>query len=164
MFVPVGGGYAPRMDGEARVSELADAVEIANLKARYVDAADGGWTGERAHKGEVIAELFVADGVWDAGEMGQGVGHEGIRRYFAGAVEDFPLVFHHTSSPRIQVEGDEARGRWHVMVPMIDKGVSKLLIGIYDDHFVRTREGWRFQRLHFTPAGLVDLPAGWQVF
>jgi len=152
------------MAREDRLSELADVAEIANLKARYVDAADGGWTGERAHEGERVAELFVPDGVWDAGEMGQGVGHEGIRAYFAGAVEDFPLVFHHTSSPRIEVEGDEARGRWHVMVPMIDKGVSKLLIGIYDDQFVRTPEGWRFRRLHFTPAGLVELPAGLEVF
>ena len=152
------------MTEEGRASQLEDVAAIANLKARYVDAADGGWTGERAHKGEVIAELFVADGVWDAGEMGQGVGHEGIRQFFAGAVEDFPLVFHHTSSPRIHVEGDEAHGRWHVMVPTIDKGVSKLLIGIYDDPFVRPPEGWRFQRLSFTPAGLVDLPAGWQVF
>ena len=152
------------MAGEDRLSELADVAEIANLKARYVDAADGGWTGERAHEGERVAELFVPNGVWDAGEMGQGVGHEGIRAYFAGAVEDFPLVFHHTSSPRIDVEGDEARGRWHVMVPMIDKGVSKLLIGIYDDQFVRTPKGWRFRRLHFTPAGLVELPAGLEVF
>ena len=152
------------MAREDRLSELADVAEIANLKARYVDAADGGWTGERAHEGERVAELFVPDGVWDAGEMGQGVGHEGIRAYFAGAVEDFPMVFHHTSSPRIEVEGDEARGRWHVMVPMIDKGVSKLLIGNNDDQFVRTSQGWRFRKLHFTPAGLVDLPAGWQVF
>ena len=152
------------MQEATRVSELEDVAEIANLKARYVDAADGGWTGERAHKGDVIASLFVAEGVWDADDMGQGVGHEGIRAYFAGAVEDFPMVFHHTSSPRIQVEGDEAKGRWHVMVPMIDKGVSKILIGIYDDEFVRTPDGWRFKRLHFAPAGLADLPEGWQVF
>ena len=57
----------------------------------------------------------------------------------------------------------DANGRWHVLVPMIDKGVSKVLIGIYDDEFVRTPDGWRFQRLRFTPAGIVDLPAGWQV-
>jgi len=136
---------------------------IADLKARYVDAADGGWTGEPAHDGDAIASLFVEDGVWDAGEMGQGVGHAGIRAYFAGAVDDFPMVFHHTSSARIHVDGDEASGRWHVMVPLIDKGVSKLMVGIYDDRFVRTAEGWRFQSLNFTPASIVDLPAGWTV-
>ena len=151
------------METTQHPSALEDRAEIANLKARYVDAADGGWTGESAHQGEMIASLFVSDGVWDGGEMGRATGHAEIRSYFAGAVEDFPLVFHHTSSPRIHVEGDTGRGRWHVLVPMIDKGVSKVLIGIYDDEFVRTPDGWRFQRLRFTPAGIVDLPAGWQV-
>jgi hypothetical protein len=150
------------MTSETRLQRLEDRHAIANLKARYVDAADGGWTGESAHDGDTIASLFVEEGVWDAGEMGRGVGHAGIRAYFAAA-EDFPLVFHHTSSARIHVEGDEASGRWHVMVPLIDGGVSKLLIGIYDDRFVRTPEGWKFRELRFTPAATIDLPAGWQV-
>lgn len=151
------------MTSEGRGAEALDRNAISDLKARYVDAADGGWTGEPAHDGETIASLFVEDGVWDAGEMGQGVGRDGIRAYFEGAVEDFPLVFHHASSARIDVQGDEASGRWHVMVPMVEKGVSKLLVGIYDDRFVRTPEGWRFKVLHFTPAAIMDLPGDWQV-
>ena len=82
------------MTSEDRLQLQEDRHAIADLKARYVDAADGGWTGEPAHDGDTIASLFVEDGVWAAGEMGQGVGHAGIRAYFAGAVEDFPLVFH----------------------------------------------------------------------
>ena len=151
------------MTAEERLQLQEDRHAIANLKACYVDAADGGWTGEPAHDGDTIASLFVEDGVWDAGEMGQGVGHAGIRAYFAGAVEDFPLVFHHASSARIHLEGDEASGRWHVMVPMIDKGVSKLLLGIYDDRFVRTPKGWKFKELRFTPASIIDLPAVWKL-
>ncbi len=149
------------MTSEERLQLQEDRHAIADLKARYVDAADGGWTGEPAHDGDTIASLFVEEGIWDAGEMGQGVGHAGIRAYFAAAVEDFPLVFHHASSARIHVEGDQASGRWHVMVPMIDKGVSKLLVGIYDDLFVRTPKGWKFKELRFTPASIIDLPAAW---
>jgi len=152
------------MTSEQRNQEQVDRHAIADLKARYVDAADGGWTGEPAHDGETIASLFVEDGVWEAGELGQGRGHAGIRAYFAGAVEDFPLVFHHASSARIDVRGDEASGRWHVMVPMIDKGVSKLLVGVYDDRFLRTSDGWRFEQLRFTPSAIIDLPGDWQVF
>jgi hypothetical protein len=148
---------------DERWTRQEDRHAIADLKARYLDAADGGWTGEPAHDGDTIASLFIEDGVWDGGAMGQGVGHEGIRAYFNGAVEDFPLVFHHASSARIEVEGDRATGRWHVMVPMIDHGVSKLLIGIYDDRFLRTEEGWKFERLRFTPCSIVDLPGDWQV-
>jgi len=149
------------MTSETQIQQ--DRHAIADLKSRYVDAADGGWTGEPAHDGDTIASLFVEKGIWSAGSMGEGVGHDGIRAYFAGAIEDFPLVFHHTSSARIEVEGDEARGRWHVMVPMIEKGVSKLLIGIYDDRFVRTPEGWKFTEIRFTPASIIDLPGGWTV-
>jgi hypothetical protein len=151
------------MTSEDRIRRQEDRHAIANLKARYIDAADGGWTGEPAHDGDTIASLFVEDGVWDAGDMGRGVGHAGIRAFFAGAIDDFPLVFHHTSSSRVEVEGDEATGRWHVMVPMIDKGVSKLLIGIYDDQFQRTPAGWKFRSLRFTPASIIDLPNAWQV-
>ncbi len=151
------------MTSEERIQLQEDRNAIGDLKARYVDAADGGWTGEPAHDGDTIASLFVEDGVWDAGVMGRGVGHDGIRAYFASSVEDFPLVFHHTSSARIHVEADEASGRWHVMVPMIDRGISKLLAGVYDDRFVRTPKGWKFVELRFTPASIIDLPTGWQV-
>jgi hypothetical protein len=30
----------------------------------------------------------------------------------------------------VRVQGDEASGRWHVMVAMVDAGVSKLLVGL----------------------------------
>ena len=53
------------METTQHPSALEDRAEIANLKARYVDAADGGWTGESAHQGEVIASLFVADAAAD---------------------------------------------------------------------------------------------------
>jgi len=135
---------------------------IANLKAAYIDAADGGWTGEPPHDGEAIAQLFVQDGCWDAGEIGKAEGREEIRSFFEKAIEAFPMVFHHTSSPRIEVEGDAARGQWHVMVPMIDRDQPKLLIGIYEDDFVRTEGGWRFKRLSFTRSATLDLPNGWR--
>ena len=50
------------------------------------------------------------------GLTGLFAGHEGIHDYFARAGEDTPLVFHHTGSPDIQIDGDRAHGTWHVMV------------------------------------------------
>ena len=141
----------------------SDYQAIANLKAAYISAADGGWTGEPPHDGEGIAQLFVEGGCWEAGDMGTAQGHDEIRSFFANAIEAFPMVFHHASSPHIEVEGDEARGQWHVMVPMIEGNQSKLLIGIYQDDFVRTETGWRFKRLSFSRSATIDLPKGWQV-
>ena len=51
------------MTSEDRLQLQEDRHAIADLKARYVDAADGGWTGEPAHDGDTIASLFVEDGV-----------------------------------------------------------------------------------------------------
>jgi hypothetical protein len=51
-----------------------------------------------------------------------------------------------------------------VIVPLIQSGISRVLVGIYNDDFVRTPDGWRFQRLHFTPATMIDLPTDWKPF
>jgi hypothetical protein len=64
----------------------------------------------------------------------------------------------------VRVQGDEASGRWHVMVAMVDAGVSKLLVGLYDDRLVRTANGWRFKELRFIPASIIELPTGWKIF
>jgi len=50
------------------------------------------------------------------------------------------------------------------MVAMVDAGVSKLLVGLYDDRLVRAAKGWRFKELRFIPASIVELPAGWKIF
>ena len=73
-------------------------------------------------------------------------------------------MFHHTRSPEIRVDGDRAHGSWHVVVPMIQSGTSRVLVGIYRDDFVRTPEGWKFERLHFTPTAMIELPAHWKPF
>ena len=152
------------MSEQARLQELEDIQAITRLKARYVHAADGGWTDKPPHDAEGVASLFVPDGVWDGGRFGRGEGHDGIRAYFQGAIETTPMVFHHTSSPDIQVDGDTATGSWHVVVPMIQAGVSSVLVGIYHDEFVRTAEGWKFKRLRFQPANMIDLPSSWKPF
>ncbi len=152
------------MSDAARLKQLEDIQAIASLKGRYVEAADGGWTGKPPHDADGVCALFVPDGVWEAGELGGGNGHEGIHAYFSGAGEDTPMVFHHTGSPEIHVDGDRAHGSWHVIVPLIQSGVSRVLVGIYNDDFVRTPDGWRFQRLHFTPAAMIDLPTDWKPF
>ena len=124
------------MSEQARLQELEDIQAITRLKARYVHAADGGWTDKPPHDAEGVASLFVPDGVWDGGRFGRGEGHDGIRAYFQGAIETTPMVFHHTSSPDIQVDGDTATGSWHVVVPMIQAGVSSVLVmGGCGDYF-----------------------------
>jgi hypothetical protein len=152
------------MSDADRLKHFEDVQQIINLKARYVEAADGGWTGKPPHDADGVRDLFVPDGVWNAGDFGGGQGHEGIHAYFAAAGEDTPMVFHQTGSPEVHIDGDRARGSWHVMVPMVQTGISRMLVGIYNDTFVRTPKGWKIERLEFTPCAMIDLPGEWKLF
>ena len=135
------------MSDARSLQELLDVQEITRLKARYVHAADGGWTGKPPHDAEGVASLFVPDGVWDGGAFGRGEGHEGIRAYFAGAIDHTPMVFHHTSSPDIRVDGDRATHRCYLHAQHtrygVEGGENYVIGGRYEDDLVRTADGWR---------------------
>ena len=136
-----------------------DLQEISNLKARYADAVDGGWGDERPHDPDAVIALFVRDGIWDGGAFGGGEGHDGIREYMATGAALMPFVLHHMSAPRIEVDGDRARGRWHAILATIEGDTSKLWVGIYDDRFVRTPDGWRFSHSSSVSSSVRPRPA-----
>ena len=146
------------------MSEQEDVIAIERLKARYADAVDGGWTGTRAHDPDAVVALFVPNGVWDSGDYGGGVGHDGIRSFMAGGEAIMPFAFHHITNPRIEVDGDRATGRWHALLAVTVESGAQLQVGIYDDVFVRTPGGWRFERLGFTLAATTPLPEAWTLF
>jgi hypothetical protein len=150
-------------DVELAGATYEDVVAIQNLKARYVDAVDGGWGEVVPHDPEAVVELFVVDGIWDSGVHGGGIGHDGIRAFMATGEAIMPFAYHHLSSPRIQVDGDTAAGRWHGMISMLVEGKAQLQLGVYDDEFVRTPDGWRFKRLQYTVAATTLLPHGWNI-
>ena len=143
---------------------LEDVFEIEKLKARYADAVDGGWTSTKAHDPDAVVALFVPEGVWDSGDYGGGEGHDGIRAFMAGGEAIMPFAFHHITNPRIDVAGDRATGRWHALLAVTVESDAQLQAGIYDDVFVRTNEGWRFERLGFTLAATTPLPEAWTLF
>jgi len=147
------------------MSSLSDDVhEIEKLKARYADAVDGGWTGARPHDADAVLALFVEDGAWDGGAFGGGEGHDGIRKYMLTGDAIMPFAFHHITNPRIEIDGDVARARWHALLAVETQGQAQLHVGIYDDEMVRTDQGWKFKRLGFTLAASTDLPADWKRF
>jgi uncharacterized protein (TIGR02246 family) len=150
------------MSIEQRLQALEDVQAIAELKAAYCNAADGGWD-RPTHDGAKVAALFTEDGVWDAGGTGVGRGRDGIRELF-DKFKAAPLAFHRISNPIIKVTGDTATGEWHVLVPITFTEERSVFIGgIYNDQFVRTRDGWRFKLLKFTRAFTSENPQGWKI-
>lgn len=148
---------------ESIVRELRDIEEIKKLKARYIDACDGGWGGRIAHDPETIPELFTRDCVWDGGVYGNRQGREALRDYYRQNKEgDRSSVFHLLTSPVIEVSGNGARGEWHLTILLkMNDGSSMLICGTFDDEYHRTEEGWRIHRSRFTRALTGQYPDAW---
>jgi hypothetical protein len=134
-------------DLEARVRWLADLEEIKMLKYSYCHFNDGGWPEQPlSHQGPA-ADLFVEDGVWDGSPVARAEGREEIRKLFA-AFAAVPMAYHTVTNPMIEIAGDAARGRWH----LVGAGIgltedSSIGIGGYDDEYVRTAQGWRIKSM-----------------
>ena len=95
----------------ARLRRLEDEREIVRLKARYARACDAGYDAD------AIAGLFVAEGVWDGGELfGKAEGVESIRAHFVGAARRIPWALHFTLNPLIDLaaDGETATGSWYL--------------------------------------------------
>ena len=122
---------------------LVDIEQIKQLKARYAAACDDDY------QADLLAEMFTDDAIWDGGFMGYAEGREGIRAFFANASNLVGFAVHGVSNPLIDVDGDQATGRWYLHQPMTMKGGESAywFCAQYEDAYVRTSEGWKFQHV-----------------
>jgi ketosteroid isomerase-like protein len=142
-----------------RTRRLEDIEEIKQLKALYCKYCDGGWAGP-THDYDRIAALFTEDAVTE-GTAGRTEGRENIRRLYK-SYQATPFAFHRVTNPIIQVTGNRATGNWHVLVALTRPDSQAVWVaGIYDEEYARTRDGWRIQRLKFTPAFITPYEQGW---
>ncbi len=139
-------------DSTQQLQWLVDIEQIKQLKARYAAACDDDYAPDR------IAELFTEDAIWDGGMMGYAEGREGIRKFFANASDIVGFAVHGVSNPLIEITGDTATGSWYLLQPMVLNGseASYWYCARYQDAYVRTSTGWKFQRVEiearaFTP-------------
>jgi len=145
---------------EQRLRAIEDVQEITRLKGRYTMLADSG--PDRPHSGREISELFIEDGIWHIVPTGSAkVGRAAIKEHFDN-VQLFPFSYHLLGNPIIEVDGDTARGQWHVVVAFTHSEAGKMWVaGYYDDEFVRTADGWRFRSLVCTAAAAAPYGASW---
>ncbi len=139
---------------EQKIQELLDIEEIKRLKARYCLGCDGIPSPDINHNRQVdyelVASLFTEDARLEG--VGRCQGREQIREYYKG-IQRLPMAIHCVATPLIEVNGDIATGKWHGIIPLItaEEKVAAWLVGIYEDDFVRTAQGWKIQKLGFTP-------------
>jgi SnoaL-like domain len=130
---------------EARVRELEDRDELAQLVASYGPAVDSG-------AAVAAAGLWSEDGVFDVVPYFELVGHEGI----AGMVNDGghqSLIHngcgHVLTAPKVVVDGDEARGWNYAFNIRWDGAADRFWIARLSANeweFRRDRDGWRVVR------------------
>jgi hypothetical protein len=143
-------------DLEAMVRKLLDIEEIKQLKARYAAACDDDYAPDE------LAALFTEDAIWDGGFMGYAKGRETIRRFFVNASRAVGFAVHGIGNPIIEVDGDRATGRWYLFQPMAMRGGDQAFwyCARYEDEYVRTVEGWKFQSVKLTPRAFSPYEAG----
>lgn len=150
-----------QMPIEKRLQVMEDIQAIARLKATYCDAVDCGYS-HPSPDGDKVVSLFVPEGVWDGGSFGRAEGHKEIRELFK-SLEVISLSFHRISNPLIEVNENEAIGKWHLLSPGIVAGDSMWIGGVYNDEFVRTPQGWKFTKLSLTIVFTGKNDQGWDV-
>jgi SnoaL-like domain len=160
---------ADQVAGLHRRVDAAEAVlEIHALKARYGDLVD-----QRFSHGELVdpetlqavtvaaADLFTADGVWDGGP---GLGRRVGRAAIAARLAEPTLTFsrHLFVRPRIDVDGDRARGRWDLLSPCRrPDGSSWWMCGFEDDDYARVDGVWLHRTMTLTTVFMAQADPGW---
>ena len=129
---------------------MNDALEIANLKARYCAAGDSA-PHDREGSAAGLRACFVPDATSDYGFI-QFEEPEALIAFMGKAVGGgSEWMIHMLGSPNIEVTGDEATGNWTIAVHSKTRaGETMLIVGRYADRFRRTAEGWRISHIGFT--------------
>jgi len=153
---------------EARVRALEDVEAIRRLKALYAELVDARYAdGAVRDRAEVekladrIAALFTEDAVWDGGgALGVCRGRAAIRERMAAPTLHFS--WHYFVKPRIEVEGDTARGRWDILAPCTTREDRPIwMAGVEDDGYARVDGCWLHTAMKLTVVFMAPHDRGW---
>jgi hypothetical protein len=153
---------------EARLTAAEDVLAIQNLKSRYGQLADARYTRggivdapalERI--ADELAGLFSEDAVWDGGgNLGLCEGRNAIRQRFLEPT--LAYTWHYFVKPRIDVDGDRARGTWDVLAHCTTKdGRAMWMSGSEDDDYVKQDGVWLHQRMKLSLNFMAPYDKGW---
>lgn len=116
-----------------------DELAIRDLNARYIDAVN------RYNADDWIA-TWSESATWDL--MGHEVeGSEAILATWQGAMSGFDMVVMMLNSGTIQVDGEQATGRWYITEHLNPKDAdANMTLGVYDDEYGLVDGHWVFTR------------------
>lgn len=132
--------------------ERFEAIEaIGNLMADYTHFFDTGWSGAGRDAAKVGA-VFTEDAVW-GGDTGVQHGRAKIEAWCTKYGHAAKMSLHIAMNPKIEVDGDTAKGSWSGLIPMVTPAGEAIWVGgRYNCDCVRTESGWKFSRMYFQTA------------
>lgn len=118
---------------------MDDLAAIEQLKYRYLRTLD-------TKDWPAFADCFVPDVTGDYAGLVFGSRDE-LVGYMRANLGDDVVTMHHCHHPEITVDGDAASGVWYLEDKVYAVPFRFVLegAGIYQDRYVRTPDGWRFQ-------------------
>ena len=142
------------MSADRTLRDLADLEAIRDLARRYAHYV---WQNDL----EALADLFAEDGSMDPGTRPPIVGRAallaGFREMLTAGSTFLPFIQQHV----VDLDGDAACGTCYIDLRAEVDGESMIGAGWYDDRYVRTSEGWRFQSRKITLRFFAPLRDGW---
>lgn len=134
---------------ETLIRELADRAELADLVARHSLWIDEGRYDE-------TSQLFTQDVVVKS-PRGEARGIEALIGLARSGHDTYARTLHNKCNLVIEVDGEVASVRAHdIAVFVIDGKTEAVAAGFHRYGARRTEDGWRFDRLEFTPVALTE--------
>lgn len=141
------------------MSDLLIAIEeIKQLKYRYLRALD-------LKRWDEFAAVFVSSATGDYGTGLSFSNRDDLVRFMRDSLGPEMVTLHQCHHPEIFVEGDRATGVWYLEDKVLMPEHRMVLEGaaFYEDHYVRTDDGWRIQhtgyrRTYEVTMSMDDLP------
>ncbi len=142
----------------ARITRMEDIEAIKQLKALYCEICDDD------HNPDRIVEIFTDDGVWEGRGIGTARGRDEIRALFERFRDMMSFSQHMTMNPRIEVDGDTARGTWYFFGPFTFRAdnQAKWQATRYHEEYARIDGEWKIKHLKIRGPGFsADYEKGW---
>ncbi|HET9078457.1 MAG TPA: nuclear transport factor 2 family protein [Acidimicrobiales bacterium] len=130
----------------------SDELAVRALVGRYADAVN---TGDADGWGGTWAE----EAVWHISGR-ELSGRDRIVEFWRSAMASFESVIQMVAQGQVRAEGEGAAGRWTIWEVGRRDGGGTLVVGCYQDRYVRVAGEWRFAERRFTATYRGEIPAG----
>ena len=143
---------------EARITRLEDIEAIKQLKALYCEICDD------EHDPDRIVTIFTEDGTWEGRGIGHAQGHAELRALFESFRDRITFSQHMVMNPRIEVDGNAARGTWYFFGPFTfrEGNQARWQSTRYNEEYVKVNGQWKIHHLRIRPPGMsADYEKGW---